>query len=74
MVWCKVEGRWELGTVAGKRKRLLVVTVEDEEYEIEMKEITPFEPSHARDMPNMVHMQNLHEAPPSSHLEWHSQL
>ena len=63
MVWCHVEGRWELGRVEGRRKRKLVVLIEEEEYEIELKDITPFESSHARDMPNMVHMQNLHEAP-----------
>ena len=48
MVWCYVEGRWELGTVAGRRKRLLVVHVEDEEYDIDPSEVTPFEPSHVR--------------------------
>ena len=29
----------------------------------QVKDVTPFEPSHARDLPNMVQMQNLHEAP-----------
>jgi len=63
MVWCQVQGVWELGTVAGRHKRKLVVRVQEEEHEFELKELTPFEPSHARDLPNMVHMQNLHEAP-----------
>ena len=31
MVWCKVGERWELGTVVGRRKRKLVVSVEEEQ-------------------------------------------
>ena len=33
------------------------------EHDFDAKELTQFEPSHARDLPNMVMMQNLHEAP-----------
>ena len=33
------------------------------EHEIDPKEATQFEPSHAQDLPNMVLMGNLHEAP-----------
>ena len=60
-------GRWELGKVEGKRgqgqRRKLVVSVEEVEHEIDPKEATQFEPSHAQDLPNMVMMGNLHEAP-----------
>ena len=63
MVWCQVAGIWHLGTVAGMKKRKLVVSVEGEDHLFDVKEITQFEPSHAQDLPNMVHMQNLHEAP-----------
>ena len=52
-----------LTNAQGTRKRKLIVTVEGAEYEFEAKDVTPFEPSHARDLPNMVQMQNLHEAP-----------
>ena len=62
MVWCQVAGIWHLGTVAGMKKRKLVVSVEGEDHLFDTKEITQFEPSHAQDLPNMVHMQNLHEA------------
>ena len=44
------------------KKRKLVVSVEGEDHLFDVKEITQFEPSHAQDLPNMVHMQNLHEA------------
>ena len=58
-------GRWELGKVEGKRgqgqRRKLVVKVEEVEHEIDPKEATQFEPSHAQDLPNMVMMGNLHE-------------
>jgi myosin heavy subunit len=37
--------------------------VDEVEHEIDPKEATPFEPSHAQDLPNMVMMSNLHEAP-----------
>ena len=63
MVWCQVAGRWELGAVAGSRKRKLIVTVDGDEHACDAKDVTPFEPAHARDLPNMVQMQNLHEAP-----------
>ena len=67
MVWCQVGGRWELGKVQGRRgvgtRRKLVVTVEEVEHEIDPKSVTQFEPSHAQDLPNMVMMGNLHEAP-----------
>ena len=67
MVWCSVGGRWELGRIEGKRgagqRRKLVVTVEEVEHEIDPKDTTHFEPSHAQDLPNMVAMSNLHEAP-----------
>lgn len=59
----QVEGKWCLGTVVGMRKRKVVVSVDEAEYDFEPKELTQFEPSHARDLPNMVMMQNLHEAP-----------
>ena len=69
MVWCQIAGRWELGKVEGKRgqgqRRKLVVTVEEVEHEIDPKEATQFEPSHAQDLPNMVMMGNLHEASPN---------
>ena len=49
----------------GKRgqgqRRKLVVKVEEVEHEIDPKEATQFEPSHAQDLPNMVMMGNLHE-------------
>ena len=51
----------------GKRgtgqRRKLVVKVEEVEHEIDPKEATQFEPSHAQDLPNMVMMGNLHEVP-----------
>jgi myosin-5 len=66
-VWCQIAGRWELGEVQGRRgvghRRKLVVTVEEAEHEIDPKSVTQFEPSHAQDLPNMVLMGNLHEAP-----------
>ena len=37
--------------------------VEETEHEIDPKSVTQFEPSHAQDLPNMVLMGNLHEAP-----------
>ena len=67
MVWCQVGGRWELGKVMGRRgvgqRRKLVVSVDETEHEIDPKSVTQFEPSHAQDLPNMVMMGNLHEAP-----------
>ena len=66
MVWCQVggtTGTWALGTVVGTRKRKVVVLVEKVEHDFDAKDLTQFEPSHARDLPNMVMMQNLHEAP-----------
>ena len=65
VVWCQVDGKWYMaGTVIGK-KRKVVVTVNDlnEDHEFPPGDLTQFEPSHARDLPNMVAMQNLHEAP-----------
>ena len=66
-VWCQIAGRWELGEVQGRRgvghRRKLVVSVDGAEHEIEPKSATQFEPSHAQDLPNMVMMGNLHEAP-----------
>ena len=51
----------------GKRgqgqRRKLVVSVEEVEHELDPKDTTQFEPSHAQDLPNMVMMGNLHEAP-----------
>ena len=53
----------------GKRgtgqRRKLVVKVEEVEHEIDPKEATQFEPSHAQDLPNMVMMGNLHEVRPA---------
>eukprot|EP00965_Chrysotila_dentata_P146436 4835213-Pleurochrysis_carterae.AAC.1 len=63
MLWCQSAGRWELGTLIGTRKKKLLVEVEGEEIAFDAKEVTQFEPSHAQDLPNMVHMHNLHEAP-----------
>ena len=65
VVWCQVEGRWYIGTVIGTKKRKVVVSVNDlgEDHDFEPGALTQFEPSHARDLPNMVMMQNLHEAP-----------
>ena len=62
-VWCQVERKWSLGTIVGTRKRKAVVSVDGMEHDFEPKDLTEFEPSHARDLPNMVMMQNLHEAP-----------
>ena len=66
-VWCQISGRWELGEVQGRRgvgqRRKLVVVVGEAEHEIDPKSVTQFEPSHAQDLPNMVMMGNLHEAP-----------
>mmetsp|Transcript_38803 Transcript_38803/g.124568 ORF Transcript_38803/g.124568 Transcript_38803/m.124568 type:complete len:449 (-) Transcript_38803:193-1539(-) len=67
-LWCSVSGRWELGTLKGSQKKgmaaaKLVVEVEGEEHLVEQKDVTRFEPSHAQDLPNMVAMHNLHEAP-----------
>ena len=39
------------------------MSVEGEEHDFPPAELTQFEPSHARDLPNMVMMQNIHEAP-----------
>ena len=62
-VWCQVEGKWSLGEIIGHRKRKVVVRVEETEVDFEAKELTAFDVSHVRDLPNMVMMQNLHEAP-----------
>ena len=40
-----------------------MVSVEEVEHELDPKDTTQFEPSHAQDLPNMVMMGNLHEAP-----------
>ena len=40
-----------------------ILQVDGEEQAVEPKDVTQFEPSHAQDLPNMVHMHNLHEAP-----------
>ena len=45
------------------QRRKLVVSVDEIEHEIDPKSVTQFEPSHAQDLPNMVMMGNLHEAP-----------
>ena len=47
-VWCQVEGKWCLGTVVGTRKRKVVVQVDEAEHDFEPKDLTQFEPSHAR--------------------------
>ena len=52
MIWCSIAGRWELGRIEGKRgqgqRRKLVVTIEEVEHEIDPKDTTQFEPSHAQ--------------------------
>ena len=63
MVWCQVEGRWCLGRIVGTKKRRIVVSVENANHDFEPAALTQFEASHARDLPNMVMMGNLHEAP-----------
>ena len=63
VLWCSIAGRWELGTLKGTQKSKLVVTVEGTDHLVESKDVTRFEASHAQDLPNMVQMHNLHEAP-----------
>lgn len=78
MLWCKMNGRWELTRLVGTRARKLLVQLEvsqgtraeeleqvdeAELCEVEPRDVTCFEPSHAQDLPNMQLMHNLHEAP-----------
>lgn len=62
-LWCRIPGRWELGTLRGTQKSKLVVSIEGTDHVVEPRDATRFEPSHAQDLPNMVQMHNLHEAP-----------
>ena len=62
-VWCKVSDEWFLGTIVGKKKRKKIVAVKGENHEFEEAELTAFHHSHERDLPNLVLMENLHEAP-----------
>jgi myosin heavy subunit len=62
-LWCRIAGRWELGTLRGTQKANLVVNIEGTDHMVEPRDATRFEPSHAQDLPNMVQMHNLHEAP-----------
>jgi len=63
MLWCSLSGRWELGTLKGTQKAKLIVSVEGTDHAVDAKDVTRFEASHAQDLPNMVAMHNLHEAP-----------
>ena len=53
MVWCQVAGIWHLGTVAGMKKRKLVVSVEGEDHLFDTKEITQFELAREPSMQNL---------------------